>query len=363
MGDPAPRVSVIVPVYNAEAYLRQTIESLLGQTLRALEFILVDDHSTDRSPDIIREYAAKDQRIVLLSNEVNLRAGASRNRGLQAARGEYVHFLDADDYLAPDAFEVLYTAAADAGADLVKAKSYAVDFHTEELIPNAWYSLDALAPEDFGRVTRFSEMPEKFVRLAVTPWSGIYRRAFLTENGIAFNRLVCVNDRSFYAEVIIKAESVLFLDHYFIYHRVNNPGSLVGVRARNFHCHFDSYALILSHCAGLSQRERFLILENEVQDMFVWYRKYQREHVLEGEIFSQMKNFMEGLDVSVFGEQLEQCRWYKSYLAIRKRSTFGPEKKAPLPVRLWWYLREHGLVKTLRLILGKLRRGLSLHRG
>lgn len=93
----SPRVSVIMPVYNAMPYLREAIESILNQTFRDFEFIIVNDCSTDESWDVIQEYAARDARIVALSNEKNMRQAWSRNRALSVARGEYIAMQDADD--------------------------------------------------------------------------------------------------------------------------------------------------------------------------------------------------------------------------------------------------------------------------
>ena len=102
------KISVIIPVYNAEKYLKQLLDSITGQTISEIEVICVDDGSTDSSAQIIKDYMSKDERIHLLTQE-NLHAGPARNNGLALAKGEYVHFMDADDYLAtPYAYEAIY---------------------------------------------------------------------------------------------------------------------------------------------------------------------------------------------------------------------------------------------------------------
>ena len=113
-----PSVSVIVPVYNAEAYLRRCLDSVLAQTYPPCEVILVDDGSTDGSAEICREYAEKDGRFLLLQKE-NGGASSARNAGLDRARGKYVYFLDSDDELVPDALAKLAACACENGADLV----------------------------------------------------------------------------------------------------------------------------------------------------------------------------------------------------------------------------------------------------
>ena len=91
-----PKISIVIPVYNAADYLPQTLESVLGQSLRDIEVICVDDGSTDRSLAILHDFAARDKRVRVLQQE-NRHAGIARNTGLEASSGEYVHFLDADD--------------------------------------------------------------------------------------------------------------------------------------------------------------------------------------------------------------------------------------------------------------------------
>ncbi len=112
------KVSVIVPVYNAERYLPACVESLLGQTLGACEFIFINDGSTDRSRQIIEAYQAKDKRIVLL-NQTNQGVSSARNHGIRVAAGQYIGFVDADDTVELDMYERLYQAAVDASCDVV----------------------------------------------------------------------------------------------------------------------------------------------------------------------------------------------------------------------------------------------------
>ena len=96
-----PIISVIIPVYNAEQYLRQCLDSALSQTLTEIEILCIDDASTDSSPGILAEYAKRDNRVKVITNGTNLKADASRNLAIDAARGEFICFIDSDDFL-PD---------------------------------------------------------------------------------------------------------------------------------------------------------------------------------------------------------------------------------------------------------------------
>ena len=107
-----PKVSVIIPVYNTEKYLEKCLDSVCNQTLSDIEIICVDDCSTDNSLNILKEYAQKDNRIKLIEFKENKGAAAARNEGIKAATGEYIGFIDSDDYPETDSYyEQLYTKA------------------------------------------------------------------------------------------------------------------------------------------------------------------------------------------------------------------------------------------------------------
>ena len=105
--DYIPKVSVIIPVYNTEKYLRECLDSVINQSLKEIEIICVNDGSTDNSLEILKEYAAKDNRITVLTQE-NLYAGVARNAGMMVASGEYYHFLDSDDMVFKNCYNEIY---------------------------------------------------------------------------------------------------------------------------------------------------------------------------------------------------------------------------------------------------------------
>lgn len=113
-----PNVSIIVPCYKVEQYLRQCVDSLINQTMKDIEIILVDDGSPDKSGEICDEYKAKDNRIKVIHKK-NGGVSAARNDGLKVATGEYVVFVDSDDYVPVDAYELLYNKAIETSADMV----------------------------------------------------------------------------------------------------------------------------------------------------------------------------------------------------------------------------------------------------
>jgi len=117
--DRNPRVSIIIPVYNVEKYIKKCLDSVISQTLKDIEIILIDDGSTDSSGEICDEYAGKDDRIIVI-HDTNHGVFHARNKGLDIARGEYIGFVDSDDYAESDMFEYLYNLAIENKADAVQ---------------------------------------------------------------------------------------------------------------------------------------------------------------------------------------------------------------------------------------------------
>jgi glycosyltransferase involved in cell wall biosynthesis len=115
-----PKISVIIPIYNAEQYVGDCLDSITSQSLQDLEIICVDDCSTDKTSQIIHSKAKDDQRIQICKNDMNMGAAAARNTGLKIARGKYISFVDADDRLLPDAYRRLYTNASNFSSDAAK---------------------------------------------------------------------------------------------------------------------------------------------------------------------------------------------------------------------------------------------------
>ena len=124
------KVSVIIPVYNVEPYLKQCMDSVVGQTLKDIEIICVDDGSTDGSLDILKEYATEDSRIQIIEQK-NAGAGAARNNGMRHATGKYLSFLDSDDFFEPRMLEKAYDLAEKDQADFVSIQIRPVSYREE----------------------------------------------------------------------------------------------------------------------------------------------------------------------------------------------------------------------------------------
>lgn len=206
------KVSVVIPVYNAAQHLRGCLDSVLCQTLRDIEVVCIDDGSTDSSGAILAEYAAKDGRLKIATQE-NRGQGAARNRGMERARGEYVYFMDADDELAaPDALERL-VAVADAGR--LDALFFDAETRVDEELavpPSVVSAGDYIRTRDYSKAQSGRELFAAFLRnreYAVSPCLVLLRRAFMEENDIHFpDERIFYEDNIFMTHVLLAAKRV-----------------------------------------------------------------------------------------------------------------------------------------------------------
>ncbi len=214
-------ISVIVPVYNVEKYIGQCIESLCNQTLKNIEIILVDDGSPDNSGNICDEYAAKDDRITVIHKK-NGGVGAARNDGLAVAKGEYVIFVDSDDYVPEDAYEKLYNKAVECDADIAIGDVYRIyddrkeyaQFYRNEFITEDSEFIDKLIQADFYH-TYCPLPPESGAAFGYGgPWNKIVRRSMLEEHDIKFDLRVkgIFDDIIYTAHILAVAKRIVYIN-------------------------------------------------------------------------------------------------------------------------------------------------------
>ena len=217
------KVSVLVPVYNVEKFLPDCLESLVGQTLKEIEIICINDGSTDGSLGILREYAKLDKRLKII-NKKNSGYGDSMNQGLSGASGEYIGIVEPDDFIDLDAFEKMYKVAKRKRADVVKANFY--NFETKR---NKDVSKSHLFLEDeVGRVIDPRQSRHIFFQQP-SVWSAIYERDFLRKNKILFlpSPGASYQDAGFTFKIWGMARRVVFLKEAFLHYRNDNPSSSV----------------------------------------------------------------------------------------------------------------------------------------
>ena len=179
------KVSVIVPVFNVGDYLSTSLDSILNQSLEDIEIICINDGSTDDSLKILENYAKKDNRIKIISKE-NEGQGTARNVGLDNACGEFISFVDADDFIKKDMLEKLYNKSVNGNLDLVMCKVSSFDNETHVIDDNLWYyslkCFSGFKKEVFNNL----DTKEFTSLISVTPYNKLYRRSFVEKNNIRF---------------------------------------------------------------------------------------------------------------------------------------------------------------------------------
>lgn len=229
------KISVVVPVYNVEKYLKECIDSIINQTLEDIEIICVNDGSTDSSLEILNNYAKKDSRIIVI-NKSNSGYGHTMNMGLNAATGEYVGIIESDDFADKNMFEDLYKLAKEYDADIVKGDWY-----------NYW-SKNKFARKN-NRISSAktlkltnSKQDKSLLRINPSVWSAIYKKEFLNKYNIRFLETpgASYQDLAFSFKIFALAERVILTDKAYLYYRQDNMNSSVKSKTKVY-CVCDEY--------------------------------------------------------------------------------------------------------------------------
>ena len=214
-----PFVSVIVPVYNVEQFLDQSVNSLVHQTLKQIEIILIDDGSTDNCPAMCDAFAEKDERVSVI-HLPNGGYGKACNTGMDAARGKYIAILEPDDYAEPEMYEKLYNSAASNELDVARCHYY---FYNSGNNTNERVDLPYI-PQ--GKVFSPRDVHNVFYQ-APAIWAAVYRRNFIRDNAIFFLETpgASYQDTSFIYKVYACAERFMLVEDTLIHYRVDNENS------------------------------------------------------------------------------------------------------------------------------------------
>lgn len=356
------KVSVIIPVYNAQMYLRKCLDSIIDQTLRDIEIICVDDGSTDGSWNILEEYRARDCRIELIRQE-NSGAGAARNRGLDAARGIYLSFLDSDDFFEPDMLELSYAKALEENSDIVVfgADIYWNDSGQYESV--RWMLQKKRLPEThpFSGTDIQGNPFRAFIGWA---WDKLFKTAFIKAGNYRFQEQRTTNDLLFVYSAIVDANRISLLDKVLAHQRRNVSGSLSVSRDKSWDCFYKALLALREH---LKQTGKYDLFRRDFIDYSLHFSLWNINS-LKGpshkKLYNKLKNewFAElGAD-SLASFDFEVKSEFRQYLHIKRtpyqiyktvKAIFSVIQKIGSVLRC---LKEHGFRYTMRRILEKARR-------
>lgn len=270
-----PKVSIIIPIYNVEKYLMKCVDSVRNQTVEDIEIILVDDESPDNCPDICNRLSMEDNRISVI-HKLNGGLGLARNSGLEVATGEYVFFVDSDDYLRLDAVEVLYNRAKEMNLDICFGGIYSV-FDNGKVKENVPYYAEKVfeQPALTGKVLKEmlgsapKEKRDGILRMSV--WQGIYRREWIKRNNLHFcsEREFISEDIIFHLDALPVANRLGYVKECLYYHITDNSDSLTHKfnpsrfeKAVVLYLEEKRKIELIEHNDGMTQRAQRLFLGN-----------------------------------------------------------------------------------------------------
>lgn len=355
------QLSIIVTSYNIEKYIEQCLASVIGQTLTDVEIIVVDDGSSDSTPDIIERFAAEDDRIVPVLLRTNTPGGVATaaNTGLDLATGRYVGFVDGDDYCEPTMFARLLDAAADHDADLAMCRyrlvSDADGTATEPADAGLWSELDRqVYPLDVDERRRF-------LRFVAVPWRKIYRREMLELERIRFPvGDYFYEDNPFHWFSILSAESVAVVPEVLCYHRVHRHGQTMQTadeRLFRIFIHHDTIRQWLDE-RGMTRDYAPSLVGWAISQM-EWIAP-RTPKALRAELFRTVRRVIVQYDDGTVEESLKQGRKGQlarvladalrqdNFAAFAKALETGPATSNPA-VSAWYHLRYSGVTETARL--------------
>ena len=226
------KVSVIIPVYNAEKYLEEALNSIFNQTLDDIEIICVDDGSTDHSWKMLNDFAATHDNMKIF-HQVNKGGGAARNYALNYVEGKYIYFMDADDILDLNALKEFYEISEEKNLDFLIFKAINYDEDT-----NSYYDTDMYLMEDLyefvgDEVFSFDDLGEYIFNINVTPWCKFYNSEFVFSTGSKFAEGLIFHDNVFYWGIIFDAKRIYFYNK-ILYTRRRHSKSSTGAGDQRF---------------------------------------------------------------------------------------------------------------------------------
>lgn len=281
------QVSVVIPVYNIEAHLEQCLDSVAGQTLTDIEVICVDDGSLDDSPTILARYAAHDDRFQVFRQD-NAGPGVARNTGLAQVTGQYVIFLDSDDWFEPDFLEQMVRQLQKTDADMAICRAVEFDTNTGLELPSKWMLKEQYLPHECFPPEDIAEHLYQFTY--GWPWDKLYRTDFVRDANLSYPALPNSEDLVFVFQSLALAKRIAILDEILVHHRVNRMSSVSN--SRRLEPETPYYAMLMLRDA-LRQNNLYMSFEKSFVtwaiEFLIWHVASIEERTLQRAYFQKLK--------------------------------------------------------------------------
>jgi glycosyltransferase involved in cell wall biosynthesis len=250
------KISIIVPVYNAEKYLRQCLDSIINQTLKEVQVIIINDGSTDNSKQIILDYVNKDSRILFIDS-TNEGVSDARNKGMEKATGKYVGFVDADDYIEAGMYQRLFEVAEETGASLAICNSMIVADHVESKKRLALKNENVVTSDKAGLVLDFLAFKYDYAN-----WNKIYALEIIKKYRLKFHENLAIwEDLLFNLQFIAYVKRMVTLDESLYYYRIHNASVMSGSKlfvSNEYNLFYRSYVAFCNRNSFDKEKEAFM---------------------------------------------------------------------------------------------------------
>lgn len=314
----SPKISIITPVYNADLYLEECLNSLVNQTLEDIEIICVNDNSKDKSLKILQNFAKKDKRIKIINFDETSGQSRARNVALESVSGEYIGFVDADDFVDLDMFEKMYKKSQN--ADMVMCQAKVFDDKVKTYKDDAYFALECFDDKFAEKPFTHEDTVDFITEINVSVWNKIYRTKFLKKLGVKFQEGFIYEDLPYFYEVYTQAKKVVLLKEFLYSYRINNQNSTMTRTDKNVKDRVDMASLTYNILKKQKYFEKIksTLLNTIIHDLF--YRcliinsRYQKEY------FFRMQKFFKTLDTTDIDDTLIKSRYYPHFCEIKKRS-------------------------------------------
>lgn len=309
------KVSVVMPVYNSDKYLKESINTVLNQTLEDIELICIDDGSTDKSLEILEEFAKKDSRVRIFTQN-HKGAGVARNYGITKCNGKYLSFMDSDDLLDLNALQELWHISEEKNLDVVIFKATNFDDETGKINHNVLLDMNRLSEYVGSYVFDINDIsPNLFFHFNTTPWCKFYNLEFIMNSESRFAEGIIFEDDKFSWEIIFNAKRIYLYQKYLYKRRLHSNSVMnsndlryVGtIKIMNILCNlFMKYGFWEEHKSHLCNNKISLIfrrydeIKKEYKETFYNEIKKDFDKLLNHELYDEIINILHSSNRDLF---------------------------------------------------------------
>ncbi len=317
------KLSIIMPFHNVEKYISKCLSSLMYQTLDDIEIICINDASTDASKEIVQNYMNNDKRIILLNVDKMSGQSYARNLGLEIASGEYIGFVDSDDWVEIEMFEKMYNRAKSSDSDITMCCAQLYDDREQKFYTDDYYSLKPL--EKFaGNTFTPEETKDEILNINVVLWNKIYKREFLKNSAVTFQNGYIYEDLPFFFETYLKAKKINILWEAPYYYRQNRIFSTMQNSDKKV---YDRIPMVERTYNVLKQAPFFNEKKGEIVSWIIddiFHRYTLLEDKYYEEYYKRMKEFFQKIELTQEDKEiLAKSYCFDEFNNILERSYYG----------------------------------------